>query len=139
MTIETQPYQITVEPVPGMFDAQLIQLFHTAAAAAFLRHGDVLRSVGLVLDYHGGLNNTEGIKKGLWLGPQGQVSDPAAVIGSMQQTLVLWGEISSRALQITGNAQDMLAAVLREIHQKQQEQQHAEQEAKPEETRPQAG
>ena len=55
---------------PGvMFDSQLVEHFRPTIDRAFLDHGDVLRSVVVVFDYYGALNDTDGVNKAIWLGP----------------------------------------------------------------------
>ena len=57
------------------------------AAAAQLAVTPELRSVTVVLDWYGGLNDAPEMQHGVWVSADGPVSAPDAVVGSALQTL----------------------------------------------------
>ena len=61
------------------FDEALCQKFRQLTNDCFNRHPE-LRSVVVVFDYNGGLNDAQ-VAKGLWLGENGAVKDIAAIFG----------------------------------------------------------
>ena len=85
------------------------------------QHPEV-RSVIVVFDYAGGLNTAD-IGRVLWRGPDGPVTDPAAVIGSIQSALNAVNFMFRRAqllekalrLAVTDQATE-LARLQKEIH-----------------------
>jgi len=107
---------------PGVtFDMQIVELLRPALTECFQKHGDMLRSVGVFFDYYGSLNATPSIQKGMWLGPEGAVSTPDGVIGSLQGSLVLLEEILTRAAQMEAHARENLGVLLGEIQQRSEE------------------
>lgn len=117
--IEPNDPESPVEPPqPLMFDEALVASFRPALAQAFLDHGDVLRSVGIVFDYRGALNDAA-IQHGMWLGAQGTVVDAAAVIGSLGNSLKLTGVMLDRAFGLYQQLSERLMVLSKEILEKE--------------------
>ena len=107
---------------PGlMFDSQLVELFRPTIDQAFLSHGDVLRSVVVVLDYYGALNDTDGINKAIWLGPEGPQSDPAGIVGSIGVTLQAAAHMFDRSFQLLHTIREEMESTLKDLHERKVE------------------
>jgi hypothetical protein len=113
--------QIDIKQPGVMFDKQLVELFRPVITEAFLAHVDVLRSVIISFDYHGPLNDTEGINKGVWLGPDGAQTDPAGIIGSAGVTLQAAATILDRGFQLLDGVRGELQVTLQDLHERKQE------------------
>lgn len=86
---------------PGvMFDTKLVELIRPAIDESFIQHGDVLRSMLVVYDYHGALNDAPDLNKAVWLGPQGAQQDPAGIIGSLGATGQAMAHMLDRAFSL---------------------------------------
>lgn len=70
------------------FDAKICDAFQEASKAVLLAHPE-LRSVGIVLDYHGTANDSPTSAKAVWISETGTVSSPDAILGSLRGTLLL--------------------------------------------------
>lgn len=99
---ESSPAEPAAQPkTPGqMFDAHLVEMFRPTVAQAFVEHGDVLRSVVVSFDYYGALNDADGLSKGMWLGPFGQVNTPDGIVGSAKVMVDALSVILNRAQQM---------------------------------------
>lgn len=103
---ESEPRETGEEASPRMsFDREIVAVFAEAATRAFLR--PELRSVTVVLDYVGNLNSAD-VPFGLWLSPDGPVTDPAAISGSMQQLARMVGLQCERAQALLWEASRQL-------------------------------
>ena len=122
--------QIDIKQPGVMFDKQLVELFRPVITEAFLVHVDVLRSIVVSFDYHGPLNDTEGINKGVWLGPDGAQTDPAGIIGSAGVTLQASATILDRGFQLLEGVREELQATLQDLHERKQELEQIEAEIK---------
>lgn len=101
---------------PGMmFDSQLVELVRPVIDQAFLEHGDVLRSCCVIFDYYGALNDTDGINKAVWLGPEGPQSDPAGIVGSIAVTLQAAAHMFDRAFQLLHTVREESESTLTEL------------------------
>lgn len=107
---------------PGvMFDNKLVELFRPTIDRAFLDHGDVLRSTVVVFDYYGALNDTDGINKAIWLGPEGPQSDPAGIVGSIGVTLQAAAHMFDRSFQLLHQVREEMESTLSELHERKKE------------------
>lgn len=107
---------------PGMmFDSQLVELFRPTIDQAFISHGDVLRSVVVVLDYYGALNDTDGINKAIWLGPEGPQNDPAGIVGSIGVTLQAAAHMFDRSFQLLHTIREEMESTLTDLHERKVE------------------
>ena len=104
-----------------MFDTQIVELVRPTVEEVFIQHGDVVRSVYVGIDYHGPLNDTDGINKGLWLGPEGAQTSPAGIIGSAHVLLHGAATIIDRGFTLLGGVKENLAETLQELHERKQE------------------
>ncbi len=77
----------TEQPPRATFDQMILNEFKEVGFKILARHPEA-RSLAMVVDYQQSLNDAN-VNKGLWIGPNGSVTDPAAVFGSMHQTLEL--------------------------------------------------
>lgn len=116
------PAKISNPPPGRPFDLAISEKLQAAIAPLFTEHPE-LRSVGVCLDYVGKLNEAD-VARGVWLGPEGIVADPAAVVGSAQACTNLLGMILQRAQQLhehLGQEIHQQLLTLRELHENQQE------------------
>jgi hypothetical protein len=75
------------ENQPLMFFEKLDGFFRDASQRGFLSVPE-LRSVVIVYDFHGNLNDTPGIPKGMWLHSEGGAEKPAdSITGSAGATI----------------------------------------------------
>ena len=96
------------------FDEYLGQLFSQAAQLAFLKHGSVLRSVGVFFDYKGELNSAP-VQHGMWLSATGPVSQPDAVVASAGCCTKLLEMITERMVLMHKHYQEQLQSSLAKI------------------------
>jgi hypothetical protein len=85
----------------------------------FLQHGDVLRSVVIVFDYYGALNDAD-VNHAIWQGPQGTVTTPDGVVGSISSTMKYLEIAMRRLYQLRG----LIAEELLQTEKKLLEVQH---------------
>jgi len=120
--MEEQEEQTEEIKQPGvMFDAQLVELFRPTIVEAFSAHTDVLRSVVISFDYYGQLNDADGVGKGIWLGAEGQQTDPAGIIGSAGVTLQAAATILDRGFQLLQGVRTELENTFKELTERKQE------------------
>ena len=101
---------------PGvMFDTQLVELARPVIDESFIQHGDVLRSMLVVYDYHGPLNDAPDLNKAIWLGPEGAIQDPAGIIGSIGSTLQAVAHMLDRAFVMRDALREDIEAKLVEL------------------------
>ena len=113
-----QPPHETVEIKPGYsFDQQIIDLVQPVLHEVFLKHGEYVRSIGVFFDYHGPFNGVD-INKGIWIGPQGAVTTPAGVVGSLEACVTLLETILKRTEQLTEGFKERLTVLINEINQR---------------------
>ena len=108
--------QVTETEDKPMFDQDILNALSATIRQLFERHGDVLRSVGVFLDYKGGLNEAE-ILHGLWVGANGIVSDPAAIAGSMATCAHLQAKIMDRGMQLIEHINQAIKEVLEQARE----------------------
>src|SRR5690606_31951338 len=106
-----------------MFDAHLIELLRPTIATCFQQHADVLRSVIVVFDYYGGLNDAPGLQKGMWLGPYGPVTTADGIVGSAKNLLETFHVVLDRAGQLIAQLEATL--IQRQTQLLQQGTEHA--------------
>lgn len=81
-----------------------------------------LRSVLVVFDWKGALNDARGVIKGLWAGEDGGVpADPAAVFGTAQNTIGALAEVMARAIHVEDLARGRLKEVAAQVEAKRKE------------------
>lgn len=105
--------------------------FHVAAIESFrhtinevlAKHPEV-RSCTAVLDYRGGLNSAQ-IDKAIWMGENGPVQDIAAVIGSINNTLLALEVMFVRAHVLEEQLRQRLANLSKEVIVKESDAQTA--------------
>ncbi len=85
---------------PTMFHERLEEKFRRTMEEALAEELEVLRSVCVVFDYAGPLNDADGITKVIWLGPNGQVTNPSSIIGSAGNTLTAAAFMLDRAFTV---------------------------------------
>lgn len=91
----------------GLFADEIADKLRRCAAEIFLQHPEA-RSLAMAIDYHGALNDAK-IASGVWV-ERGNVAvqNPAAVFGSLMQTLKLLEMQFERALnQVTSLRADV--------------------------------
>lgn len=70
-----------------LFDEKLNSIFRDASQNAFLKIPE-LRSVVIVYDFFGKLNDAQGVNKGMWLHASGSGDKPAdSIVGSAGATI----------------------------------------------------
>ena len=123
-----------VEPSPDvkqpgvMFDSQLVELFRPTVDDAFIRHGDVLRSVLVSFDYYGPLNDAPDLNKAIWLGPEGAQQDPAGILGSIGSALQAIAHMFDRAFALRNAIREDMETTLAELHERKKEVEHLKSE-----------
>lgn len=85
------------EPAPDKALCRALKEF----AAAQLAVTPELRSVTVVLDWYGGLNDAPEVQHGVWVCSDGPVSAPDAVVGSALQTLRVLQHQIDRMTEVT--------------------------------------
>jgi hypothetical protein len=97
------------------FDAQIVHDYRELTTQLLASHPE-LRSVVVVLDYHGKLNEAQ-VDHALWMGEAGAVTAPDAVLGGMGNILRVLHAMFERAALLQGALHDELARVLKELGQ----------------------
>ena len=118
----TIPEVVSNAKKPGvMFDSQLVELFRPTIDSAFVKHGDVLRSVLVSFDYYGPLNDAPDLNKAIWLGPQGAQQDPAGIVGSIGSTLQAVAHMLDRAFLLRNAIREDLEETLEALRERKEE------------------
>lgn len=99
------------------FDKAAIAKMRESISELFVDHPEV-RSVAVVFDYEGGLNDAD-IDKGLWLGTAGTVVSPAAIFGSIHNTMLVLEQMFVRASRLEQNMRDRYQLLASELLEKQ--------------------
>lgn len=114
---------MTDEPKVGApratFDQAASERMRAAALEAMAAHPE-LRAVAVVFDYHGGLNDADVIR-GVWLGEDGPVTRPDAVVGSMFQLMKMLELQCGRALGLINQLRETLEAAGSEVVRRHEE------------------
>ena len=84
------------------FDQHLVEMLSSVVGDCFLQHGDVLRSVVIVFDYYGALNDAD-VTHAIWQGPQGTVTTPEGIVGSISSTMKYLEVAMRRLYQLHGH------------------------------------
>ena len=101
------------------FDEAVVAAFRDTIHAVLTDHPE-LRTVGIVFDWNGALNEAP-IKAGLWVGENaGGVNEPAAIAGSIPQTMKLRVQQVSRRRDLEQARLTDLAIVGQSLGQKRQ-------------------
>jgi hypothetical protein len=108
-TTQTQPPNQNPQSQPEQtprptFDAAICELLRSAALDILSRYPEA-RSIAAVVDFHGALNDAE-VNKGIWLGENGPVKNPAEIFGSIFQTLRLLESQVGRAVELVQQLKD---------------------------------
>ena len=91
------------------FDEAVVAEFKDTIHKALTDHPE-LRSVGVIFDWNGPLNEAA-IKAGLWTGEDGGVNQPAAIAGSIHQTMKLLLQQVNRMAQLEQGLKEELAII----------------------------
>lgn len=116
-----------------MFHQRLEEKFRATMEEALAEELEVLRAVCVVFDYEEPLNDADGITKVIWLGPNGQVNNPASIIGSAGNTLTAAAFMLDRAFTVLESVKketektfekyrDQLAHLESQLNEKQDDQ-----------------
>ena len=79
-----------------------------------------LRSVVVVLDYHGTLNNSD-VDKGIWIGTDGSVIRPEAVFGSIDNTMKILEVMFGRSVSMVEGIKEQAHVVMHELRKRRTE------------------
>lgn len=104
-----------------LFDEKLNELFRPTANQAFTTCNE-LRSVLVIFDYYGALNDTPGVSKGLWLSADG--NSPRAtdsIVGSVGNTLQCLANMFDDMFARYQELQQRLVVVSQEVLEKEQQ------------------
>jgi hypothetical protein len=101
------------------FDQALANQFRKHIHDAISEHPE-LRSVAVVFDYNGSLNDA-GVLKGVWQGENGPVSSIPAVAGSIANGLAIMNHQTQRLVQIQQALRAELVKVSQELVQRRQD------------------
>jgi len=124
-----------------MFDESLVDMFRKQAHQAFVQHGDVLRSIVVIFDYHGELNRAK-VQRGIWLGPEGPVTTPEGMAGSIDGLMLMHLQAFERLRKFNQHISQETGALLQQLQETVdgQEEDQAKQEAgRPGDVSPNAG
>lgn len=111
------------------FDEAIISRFRDLIHELLTDHPE-LRTVGIVLDWNGPLNDAA-IKAGLWICEDGGVATPVAIAGSINQTMKLLVQQVSRMSELEQGMREELAIIGQALVRKRQELIEAVGEEKP--------
>jgi hypothetical protein len=109
---------------PPPFDEAACEALRQACVSVIQDHPEV-RSVAATVDYYGALNDAV-VQKGIWLGEEGVVTTPDAILGSTMQTLRLLEEQIGRLFQVAGSMKESLQVLGEELVKKSKEVEGAE-------------
>lgn len=104
---------------PRPFDEELVRKFQAACQDAFLDHPE-LRSVAIVFDYMGGLNDAE-ISKGIWVSEDGAVKTLEGIHGSLQQLMRMMETMFVRASALSEQMREQATVIGQELVRRKQE------------------
>ena len=110
--------------VPVTFDEAACEALRQAIVQVIQEHPEV-RSVAVTLDYKGALNDAT-VQKGLWLGEEGVVTAPDAILGSTMQNLRMLEEQLGRMFQVAGGMRESLQVLGEELVSKNEEKESLE-------------
>ncbi len=103
------------QATPQMFHEPVDELFRAAAQSAFLKSPE-LRTVCTIYDWHGGLNDAEGISKGVWLGEQGGPNKPIdSVVGTAKAMLTAFAHVVTEMMEQVGAMENHAVSLSEEI------------------------
>lgn len=85
----------------------------------FLHHPEV-KTLSATITWNGNLNDAQ-ILHGIWLGPDGPVSTPDGIVGSLYQTLKMLDEQAGRGLNFVGYLQEQVQVLGTEATNKHEE------------------
>lgn len=94
----------------------IVQKLHPVLVDVVQRHPE-LRSVAVVFDYCGHMNHAPDVTRGVWIGPEGPVRRPDAVVGALAVTLWLLSIQQQRGQEVLQELHDALAAAGRAVLQ----------------------
>lgn len=103
-----------------IFDDDCVVRFQELAQACMLDHPE-LRNVSIVFCWKGGLNDTAGVSKGLWLGDSGPVTDLPGIFGGLFQSLKMVDEQAARAFKLVDQLREEAQVLGHDIISKKQE------------------
>jgi hypothetical protein len=109
------------QPAPRKtFDEDCVDRFQELAQDCLLDHPE-LRNVSVVFCWKGGLNDTTGVRKGLWLGDSGPVVDLPGIFGGLFQSLKMVDDQAARAFQLVQQLREEAQVLGQDIVNKKQE------------------
>lgn len=100
---------------PTSFDRDVAEAFRKVITEQLSKHPE-LRSVAIVFDWRGSLNDRPDVIKGMWLNDRGRVEDPAAVFGGLQNTALMLRGMSDRADECQSNMRELVRQLGNELH-----------------------
>lgn len=122
---QNQPDQPEPTPRPT-FDAAICEELRATALNILSRYPEA-RSIAAVVDFHGALNDAE-VNKGIWLGENGPVKNPAEIFGSIFQTLRLLESQVGRAVELVQQLKDHAELLGSEVVKRSEELKQLEEE-----------
>ncbi len=101
------------------FEQKILAEFRVTAFERFAAHPE-LRSVVVVLDYAGALNDAP-IDKALWIGKDGPINNIAAVLGSLDNVIATLEPMFARAITLNRNLRDQATVLGTELIKRRKE------------------
>ena len=123
MTEATPPPEEQKTQVP--FDTAILEKFKATVNQALAEHPE-LRSVAVVFDFEGGLNDAQ-VNKGLWVGRDGPVIQPNAIFGSIKNVQMMVETMFDRSVVLTQDMKEQVQIIAQENITRRQQQHDEEQ------------
>lgn len=101
------------------FDEQVCERLKEAFRDVFLKHPEV-KCLSASIVWNGSLNDAN-ILHGVWLGPDGPVGTPDAVVGSIHQTMRMLDEQLGRGMELSAYMQERIQVLGTETVRKNEE------------------
>jgi len=118
----------TASPSPLLpFDKAATALLKKAAQQVLGEHPEV-RSVIMILDYKGSLNDAD-VDKALWIGESGQVTQLDAMFGAVAGLMRVMNHVMARIDQVAANMRDEAQIIGTELVHRRKEQHGSRQNA----------
>jgi len=96
------------------FDADVVDRFQQLAQDCMLDHPE-LRNVAVSFCWKGGLNDTHGVRRGLWIGDDGPVLDLPGIFGALHQSMKMLDEQADRAFKLVNQLREEAVVLGEEV------------------------
>ena len=135
------PPQTTPVPpkqVGQPFDRHLVAMFEPVVDEAFKQHGDTLRTVIVLFDYHGALNAAD-VAHAIWRAYSGPAATAADITGSIGAGMAFMEMAMNRLYRLSLQAKEELDETNRQLEEARQALEAAKEELGPDQLRGERG